>query len=587
MATTTVPSGAARSWWGWGRTDRALPDSECAELAALVPGLPSRPLPVPDVGGLTLAPPRARPPASLAHRVSADPDVRAGHTYGKAYRDVVRALHGDLSAAPDLVAFPQTEAELVDLLDWAGSRNVAAIPYGGGSSVVGGVEYRGDSHDAVLTLDLSAMDRVLEVDTVSRAARIQAGVFGPALEAQLREHTGGDGPGLTLRHFPQSFEFSTLGGWLATRAGGHYATQYQHIDDLVESMRVVTPAGVSESWRLPGSGAGPSPDRFFLGSEGALGVITEAWMRLQDRPVHKRSASVSFTDFDAAAEAVRAIAQSGLQPANCRLLDPGEAAVSGVAEDGTSVLVLGVESAHRPVDGRLAELTALAADHGGLVRTSRDAAAGRDGGGDGIGDGGGDGSGDGGPDGPSAAVGAWRSAFLRMPYVRDGLARMSAITETFETACTWDRAPGLIREVRAGIGAAVEEVTGRPGLVNCRFTHVYPDGPAPYFTVIAAGRRGSELAMWDEIKAAAMETLARHGATVTHHHAVGRDHRPGYDGQRPEPYALALKAAKAALDPHGVLNPGVLLDAPAPAPAPSLAPSPAPAPPEPGGHGHG
>ncbi len=530
-ATAAFPTDPARSWWGWGLTEQALPDSECTALGALLPGLPSRPMPVPEIGGLELPEPRISPPASLAHRVSATPPHRASHTYGKAYRDVVRALHGDLSAAPDLVAFPHTETELVDLLDWAGSHDVAVIPYGGGSSVVGGVEYRGGAHTGVLSLDLSAMDRVLEVDTTSRAARIQAGVFGPALEAQLRGMPGG----LTLRHFPQSFEFSTLGGWLATRAGGHYATLYPHIDDLVESMRVVTPAGTAESWRLPGSGAGPSPDRLFLGSEGTLGVITEAWMRLQDRPAHKASASLFFSDVADAMEAVRAISQSGLHPANCRLLDAGEAALSGVAHDGQSVLVLGVESAHQPVDGRLAELVTLAADHGGREREPEG--------------GGGD-----------SAVSAWRSAFLRMPYMRDGLARMSAITETFETACTWDRVAGLYQAVRAEVGAAAEKITGHPALVNCRFTHVYPDGPAPYFTVIAAGRRGQEVAMWDEIKTAAMETLTRHGATVTHHHAVGRDHRPGYDRQRPEPFALALRAAKDALDPHGILNPGVLID---------------------------
>ncbi|RAJ66598.1 alkyldihydroxyacetonephosphate synthase [Streptomyces sp. Amel2xB2] len=530
------PRATARSWWGWGRSDRALPDRECADLAALIPGLPSEPLPVPDLRGLELARPRVAPPAALAPLVSDGTADRAAHTYGKAYRDVVRALHGDLAAAPDLVAHPRTERELTGLLDWAADRNVAVIPYGGGSSVVGGVEYRGGDHAAVLSLDTTAMDRVLEVDTTSRAARIQAGILGPALEQRLREHGGG----LTLRHFPQSFEFSTLGGWLATRAGGHYATQRTRIDDFVESMRVVTPAGTSESLRLPGSGAGPSPDRLFLGSEGVLGVITEAWMRLQDRPVHKASAAVRFADFADAAEAVRAISQSGLDPANCRLLDPGEAALAEAAHGGESVLVLGVESAHRPVDGTLAELCALAADHGGTVAPPGDE-EGRDG---------------------DAAVGAWRSAFLRMPYVRDGLARMSAITETFETACTWDRFPGLYEEIRSGIGAAVEEITGRPGLVNCRLTHVYPDGPAPYFSVIAAGRRGAEVAMWDEIKSAAMETLTRHGATVTHHHAVGRDHRPGYDRQRPEPFALALRAAKGALDPGGILNPGVLVDVP-------------------------
>ena len=372
---------------------------------------------------------------------------------------------------------------------------------------------------------------------MSRAARIQGGALGPVLEDQLRPH------GLTLRHFPQSFEFSTLGGWLATRSGGHYATLHTHIDDLVESMRVVTPVGVSESWRLPGSGAGPSPDRMFLGSEGTLGVITEAWMRLQDRPRFKASASVRFPDMPTALTAVRAISQAALHPANCRLLDPGEAALAGAATAGECVLVLGVESAHSPVAGRLTELLDVARDHGGVPNAARDGA-------------------DDAADAVDAA-GAWRSTFVRMPYVRDGLARMSAIVETFETACTWDRAEELYATVRTDVGAAVEEVTGAPGLLNCRLTHVYPDGPAPYFTVIAAGRPGSEVAMWDDVKTAAAEVLGRLGATITHHHAVGRDHRPGYDRQRPEPFAVALRAAKAALDPTGMLNPGVLVD-PAP-----------------------
>ncbi|MFW3464615.1 FAD-binding oxidoreductase [Streptomyces microflavus] len=443
---------------------------------------------------------------------------------------MVRALYGDMAAAPDLVGFPRDERDVVDLLDWAAGADVAVVPYGAGSSVVGGVEYRAGVHSGVLSLDLSGLDRVLETDRVSRAARIQAGALGPGLESQLRPH------GLTLRHFPQSFAFSTLGGWLATRAGGHYATLHTHIDDLVESLRVVTPSGVSQSLRVPGSGAGPSPDRLFLGSEGTLGIITEAWMRLQDRPTHRASASVVFERFPDAVEAVRTIAQSGLHPANCRLLDPGEAALSGVAAGGGSVLVLGVESAHGPVESRLAELVALARDHGGSPAEEPPAAGG-------------------------SAVGAWRSAFLRMPYLRDGLARMGVISETFETACTWDRFPELYEAVHRDVGAAVQKVTGASALVNCRFTHVYPDGPAPYFTVIAPGRRGSEVAMWDEIKAAAMETLGEHGATVTHHHAVGRDHRPGYDRQRPEPFALALRAAKRALDPAGILNPGVLFDA--------------------------
>ncbi|MFB7655228.1 MULTISPECIES: FAD-binding oxidoreductase [unclassified Streptomyces] len=532
-ATATDPhTPHTRSWWGWGYADAHPDDAECVAMGALLPGTPARPLPIPRVTDLPIGRPAAMPPPSLTHLITADPQARAAHAMGKAYRDVIRALHGRPGRIPDLVAQPTTDQDVADLLDWAGEHGVAVIPFGGGSSVVGGVEYRGDTHHAVLSLDLTSMDRVLEIDTASRSARIQAGALGPVLEAQLRPH------GLTLRHFPQSFEFSTLGGWLATRAGGHYATLHTHIDDFVQSLHVVTPAGISTSWRLPASGAGPSPDRLFLGSEGTLGVITEAWMRLQERPRHKASASVAFADLHRALDAVRAIAQSDLAPANCRLLDPGEALLSGVSHDGSAVLVLGFESATAPVDDRLAAAVDLARAHGG-----RGGAAAAD------------------HDAPAdAAVGAWRSAFLRMPYLRDGLARMGAVVETFETAATWDTIPALIDAVRNEVGAAASKATGHPATINCRLTHVYPDGAAPYFTVAVAGRPGDEVEVWDDIKAAATDVLHRHRATITHHHAVGRDHRPGYDLQRPEPFAQALHAAKDALDPHRILNPGVLLD---------------------------
>lgn len=517
-----------RSWWGWGRVDEALPDETCGQLAAALPGCATTPVPVPALDSLVLPAPRVGPPATLADRFSTDPYDRAGHTYGKAFRDVVRALAGDVAAAPDLVAFPRTEPDVVAILDWAGENDVAVLPYGGGSSVVGGTEYRGEGdHAGVVSLDLTALDRVLDIDLTSRAVRVQGGALGPVLEDQLRPH------GLTLRHFPQSFEFSTVGGWLATRSGGHYAMGGTHIDDFTESMRVVTPIGVAESWRLPGSGAGPSPDRLFLGSEGTLGVITEAWLRVQDRPVHRASDAVLFPSFDDALAAVREIAQAGRALSNCRLLDHGEARFSGAGDGTHAVLVLGAESATAPVDADLAAAVEIASGHGG---TSQGA---RSGGG---------------------AVGSWRSAFLKAPYLRDALTRCGAVIETFETACTWDVAPALIEAVRTEIGAAIAEVCGSPGIVNCRLTHVYPDGPAPYFTVAAAGTIGAQLAQWDEVKIAAMEVLGRHRATVTHHHAVGRDHRPGYDRQRPDVFAVALRAAKAALDPRGVLNPGVLID---------------------------
>ena len=525
------PPHRARSWWGWGWADTQLGDAECIALGGQLPGTLARPLPLPDVASLHVPAPAVAVPGSLSHLVTADPEQRAAHTMGKAYRDVMRALRGRAGRVPDLVAHPESEQDIAGLLAWAGEAGVAVVPYGGGSSVTGGVEYRGDAHAAVVSLDLTRMNRVLEVDKESRAARIQAGALGPALEAQLRPH------GLTLRHFPQSFEFSTLGGWLATRAGGHYATLRTHIDDFTESLRVITPIGASESWRLPASGAGPSPDRLVLGSEGTLGIITEAWMRLQEKPVFKSAASVTFSSFADALQAVRSIAQSDLHPANCRLLDSGEAALSGASHDGSAVLILGFESAHAPVDHRLRQAVELARSHHGQAEEPATEP--------------------GTP--PGAAVDAWRSAFLRMPYLRDALARMGAVVETFETAVTWDRLPQLIDAVRTQVGNAAQMATGHPATVNCRITHVYPDGAAPYFTVLAAGRPGSEVAVWDDLKTVANEVLHRHKATITHHHAVGRDHRPAYDRQRPDVFAAALRATKHTLDPHGILNPGVLI----------------------------
>ena len=528
-----------RSWWGWGWEDQALTPEQLDGLAGAVrhrlgaDDIEAR-TPV-DLADLDLRPPRVAPPAALADLCSTDRYDRACHTYGKSFRDVVRGFAGDLPSPPDLVAFPRDEADVVDLLDWCADARVAAIPYGGGSSVVGGVETGGpwdEEYDGVVSIDLGRLDRVLELDATSRAARVQAGVYGPALEDQLRPH------GYTLRHYPQSFEFSTVGGWLATRSGGHFATNWTHIDDFVESMRVVTPVGVVESRRLPGSGAGPSPDRLFLGSEGILGVITEAWLRLQDRPTFRASASVRFVTLDDAVAATRAVAQAGLFPANCRLLDPGEASTSAGVTDGSAVLVLGFESADHPLDAWIARAVECCADHGGTVpegiRTSQEAST-------------------------EGTAGAWRNAFLRAPYGRDAIVALGCVAETFETACTWDRFPELHRTVTAAVEAALKEVCGG-GTVTSRFTHVYPDGAAPYYTVLAPGRHGGQLEQWAAVKEAAGEAILAAGGTITHHHAVGRDHRPWYDRQRPELFAHALRAAKQSLDPNAVLNPGVLVD---------------------------
>ena len=548
-----------RKHWGWGFEDQA-PSRDQLEAAArgvteqLGFGFIEVEEPVP-LEAIELRAPRVGPPASLAQLVRADTYDRVCHGLGRAYRDVVRGFRGIVESPPDLVAHPGDEREVEQVLEWCVDQGLAAIPYGGGTSVVGGVEPRvGDAYPGVVTIDLGRLDRVLDVDATSGAARIQGGAPGPALEDQLRE------AGLTLRHFPQSFEFSTLGGWIATRAGGHFATLYTHIDELVESVRALTPAGVWESRRLPGSGAGPSPDRLLLGSEGILGVITEAWVRVRERPRWKVSAGVAFDSFAEGAEAVRELSQSGLNPSNCRLLDPAEAALTHAGPPGKALLVLGFESAHHPVDEAMEVALEAARGHGGEPGevTGRSAREPRRGalrhsppsnGEDG-----------------SDPVGAWRHAFLAAPYLRDTFVAVGVLSDTFETAITWDRFADFHAAVMDEARRAIAEVCGAPPngpgspRLSCRFTHVYPDGPASYYTVICPAKRGGEVEQWDEIKAAVSETVIAGGGTITHHHAVGRDHRPWYDRQRPAPFAEALRAAKRSLDPAGILNPGVLID---------------------------
>ncbi len=493
----------------------------------------------PTLDSIELPRARVEPPQGLRAYCSATRSDRAAHTYGKSYRDLARGFAGDFSSAPDLVATPSSEHEVEAVLAWCAEQNVAAIPFGGGTSVVGGVEAKiGAGYAGAVSIDMRRLDRVVEVDPVSRAARIQAGATGPVLEQQLAGH------GFSLRHYPQSFEFSTLGGWIATRAGGHFATLCTHIDDLVESMRMITPRGVYQSRRLPGSGAGPSPDRMMIGSEGIFGIITEAWMRIQARPRWRASASVTFRDFDAAVAATREIAQAGLYPANCRLLDAREAMLHRVTGDGSNVLILGFESSDHPLEPWLSRCLAITSARGGATEGPRyrdDADAGAARGAD--------------------EASTWRAAFLDAPYMFNGLVSIGAVVDTFETACTWDRFEELHGAITEAVTAAMQRVCGG-GFLSCRFTHVYPDGPAPYYTFIAPGRAGGELEQWAEIKQAASDAILAHGGTITHHHAVGRVHRPWYDRQRPEPFALALRAAKHSLDPAGILNPGVLLDRP-------------------------
>jgi alkyldihydroxyacetonephosphate synthase len=345
-----------------------------------------------------------------------------------------------------------------------------------------------------------------------------------------------------LRHYPQSFPWSTVGGWVATRSGGHYATNHTHIDDFVEATRMLTPAGWFESRRLPGSGAGPSPDRLVIGSEGIFGIITSCWLRLQKRPSFRATAGIVFPDWASGTTAMRHLVQAKLWPANLRILDPVEAGLNAGLDGRSSLVIVGFESADVSQRANIRAAVEIARDHGGhipddeiLIDDGEGRATGREG-----------------------AVGAWRNAFIG---VNAGLtAGLGLLADTFETAITWDRWPAFDASVRERVGRVLAETLGPGATLACRFTHVYPDGPAPYYSFSGIAPRGAEAELWRIIKTEATNAVVDAGGTVTHHHAVGRLHAAGYARQRPALFGDVLRAAKRTLDPNGILNPGVLID---------------------------
>ena len=527
-----------RKFWGWGYDDELLSSEEENNIDQRIAKTFQldhvERIEIPKISDIDINKPLFSIPSSLKKILSDDKLERLNHAYGKSFPDSARSILGDFSSPPDYVAFPDTQNEITSILDWASENNVAVIPYGGGSSVCGGVETNvGSDYAGVISLDMKNINSILEIDKTSRTALIEGGILGPHLEAQLKEHD------LTLRHYPQSFEFSSLGGWIATRSGGHYATLYTHIDDFVESLKMITPSGNFETRRLPGSGAGPSPDRFAIGSEGIMGVITEASMRLQNRPTFRSSCTVEFINYEDALKALRLISQSGLFPSNCRLLDANEALFNGAGDGKSHLLILAFESADHDKKASLERALEIAKDNKGNFEVpSQDSQTHR-----------------------SGSSGTWRNSFIKAPYLRESFTRRGIIQDTFETSITWDKSKDFIQAVKDDTSKAILEITGKPSLVTCRITHSYPDGLAPYFTFGAYATPSTMIDTWKEIKCATNEICVSKGGTVTHHHAVGRDHRPnGYDVQRDDLFSKVLIEAKAALDPKGIMNPGVLID---------------------------
>ena len=527
-----------RSFWTWGYTSDE-PDEAARQAAARSVskrlGTEVKPPPIPRISDIELRKSRVVVPDPLKGFVSTDHQERVLHTHGGHPLELLAALRGRFEQPPDAVAHPRTEDELDRVLAWCDSGGHAAIPYGGATSVVWGVCVP-EASEVAVTIDMDHFHQVLEIDPISRAARIQAGVLGPDLEDRLRPE------GLTLRHFPQSFPWSTVGGWVATRSGGHYATNHTHIDDFVESIRMLTPKGWWESRRLPGSGAGPSPDRMVMGSEGVLGVISECWLRLQKRPRYRATAGVVFDDWSSGAEATRQVVQAKLWPANLRLLDPAEAQLSAGLDGVQSLLIIGFESADVTQGDLIRQAVEIARSAGGII--DDEAVLVDDGSGRSTGRGG--------------AVGAWREAFIG---VNAGVANgLGLLSDTFETAITWDQWPAFDALVRERVGNALTEILGESAHLSCRFTHVYADGPAPYYSFSGPAKLGGEQSQWQEIKSAAVEAVVSGGGSVTHHHAVGRMHKSGWTRQMPDLQIEALKAVKQTLDPNGILNPGVLID---------------------------
>ena len=335
-----------------------------------------------------------------------------------------------------------------------------------------------------------------------------------------------------------------MGGWIATRSSGHYATNLTHIDDMVETLRVVTPSGTVQNRRLPGSGAGPDPDRYFIGSEGTLGIITEAWMKLQGRVAFRANASIAFDTFYGGAEAIRQITQAGLYPANCRYLDEQDARFYGAGDGKHSMLMLGFESADHSVDAWLERAVEICQDHGGKVQSkagSKDNAL---------------------ESSRSGAQGNWRDQFRYLPRLMHTRAAMGIVSFTFETAYTWDKFEAVDTEILKRMRQAQKDITGG-GVVCRRFSFLYPDGPAPYYSVVAPSTLDRSLEDYQALSDVASDAISELGATITHHHAVGRSFRPWFDKEVDPIVRNMMAAAKNEVDPNWIMNPGLLLDRPA------------------------
>ena len=537
-------------WWGWGEDghDVALPPAAETLLGDRAGRRSGRPPAARGPGrgvapGLAAARAGARAawwPRWARSTCGTAREDRIGHAVGRSYPDLVRIRSGDASSAPDAVVRPDSAEQVAAVLAACAEHRVAVIPFGGGTSVVGGVEPVRDGMDAAVSLDLGRLSSTVEVDRTSLTARLDAGLFGPEAERRLAAE------GVTLGHFPQSFEYSTVGGWVATRSAGQASTGYGRIDELVEAVRCMTPAGEIGTRAVPASAAGPSTRELLVGSEGVLGVICEATVRVRPAPAFRRYEGWSFASFAEGCDAFRVMEQAEASADVNRLSDEAEtglstamASSSGIRAEGLGrrylrlrghdrgcVAILGFEGEEEDVERRRRHTAGLLRAGGGIALGPR----------------------------PGEA---WLHSRYSGPYLRDELLTRRVFVDTLETATSWANLGTLHAAVAEALRTTLGE-RGTPALVMCHVSHLYPSGASLYFTFLAR-QEDDAMAQWSAAKTAASEAIVAGGGTITHHHAIGRDHRQWMRAEVGELGIELIRAAKERLDPAGIMNPGKLL----------------------------
>jgi alkyldihydroxyacetonephosphate synthase len=536
-------------WWGWGvdRDAMQLPESAQAMIERGLDVKEPAP-PRVELGQIELPP--SRLDGGLRSRIEAvvgdaavrdDQLARVGHAAGRSYPDLIRLRSGQVSG-PDAVVYPGSHEQVRAVLEVCSEAGIAVVPFGGGTSVVGGVEPDAGSFAAVITLDLGRMASLIELDEVSLTARVGPGTTAPQFEEQLARYD------LTLGHLPQSWEYTTIGGAIATRSAGQASTGYGRIDKLVLGLRLAAPAGEVEVKPYPGT-ASPAPAirELLVGSEGTLGVITEATLAVRPLPEVRQYEGWSFKSFGAGVEAFRELEQAHAAGDVSRLSDEAETMMSLASagqprgplarlvqryvklrgHEGGCAAILGFEGQADEAMDRANRARMLLRSAGGLRLGSR----------------------------PGAA---WQHQRFRAPYLRDELLDRGVLVETLETATTWSNLPYLYTAVADALRAALG-ARGTPPLVMCHVSHLYPSGASLYYTFMAAQQRGQEIAQWQAAKSAACDAIIAAGGTITHHHAIGRDHTRWLRDEVGDVGVDLLRAAKAQLDPRGIMNPGKLL----------------------------